>query len=143
MSKIHYRSETNEWETPNDLYQELDKEFHFTLDPCCTIKNCKCSKGFAIDNGFDGLKESWKGETVFMNPPYGREVGKWIEKAYNESNYTKIVCLVFSKTDTIWWHEYVMKATEIRYIKGRLSFKRSDGFIGRASFPSAIVIFGK
>lgn len=77
-------SKSNEWETPLDFFEELDREFHFTLDPCSTDENAKCQKHFTIKE--DGLAQSWKGETVFCNPPYGRELPKWIKKCFDESH---------------------------------------------------------
>ena len=81
--KVHYSSETNEWATPQDFYDKLDKEFQFNLDPCSTKENAKCDKFFTIED--DGLSQSWVGYNVFMNPPYGREIKFWIEKALNET----------------------------------------------------------
>ena len=122
-----------EWATPQRLFDQLDAEFHFTLDPCCTKENAKCEKYYTA--GQDGLSQSWDGERVFMNPPYGRQIKAWIKKAY-ETNAT-VVCLVPSRTDTAWWHDYCMKG-EVRFIRGRLYFNDGDG---RAPFPSVIVIF--
>ena len=133
-------SNSNEWETPQDLFDELDREFHFTLDPCATDQSAKCQKYFTKKD--DGLSKSWAGEVVFMNPPYGREIGKWIKKAHEESDNATVVCLIPSRTDTAYWHDYVMKGV-IRFIRGRLYFNRVNGETGPAPFPSAIVIFGK
>lgn len=80
--EVHFSSKTNEWATPQDFYDKLDKEFNFTLDPCSTKENAKCKKFYTKED--DGLSKSWEGETVFMNPPYGREIKYWIEKAYTE-----------------------------------------------------------
>jgi len=133
---VHFKSEKFDWATPLKIYDKLNAEFHFTLDPCATEDNAKCDKYFTIKE--DGLKQSWKGEVVFMNPPYGRDIKKWIEKAWNESRGgATVVCLVPSRTDTRWWHRYCMKG-EIRFIEGRLHF---DNHKWNAPFPSAIVIF--
>lgn len=135
---VHYSSNTNEWETPDLFYKELDEEFHFTLDPCANNDNAKCSKYFTKEQ--NGLDQSWQGNTVFMNPPYGREIGKWVKKAWEESQKgSTIVLLIPSRTDTHYWHDYCLKG-EVRFIRGRLYFK-SGGKTGRAPFPSAIVIF--
>jgi phage N-6-adenine-methyltransferase len=135
--KVHYSSLTPEWSTPEWLFKELDKEFHFTLDAACTHENAKTSKHYTKTE--DGLRQSWKDETVWLNPPYGRVIGDWIAKAYQESqNGANVVCLIPSRTDTRYWHDYVMKAKEIRFIKGRLRFNDSEN---SAPFPSAIVIF--
>src|ERR1035437_6832229 len=131
---IHFSSKSNEWSTPQDLFDKLNAEFNFTLDPCCTKDNAKCKKFFTIED--NGLMQSWKNERVFMNPPYGRAIGKWIEKAYYESRMGVLtVCLIPSRTDTEYWHTYVMKG-EIRFIKGRLKFGECRN---SAPFPSAIV----
>ncbi|MCD7996530.1 MAG: phage N-6-adenine-methyltransferase [Clostridiales bacterium] len=76
-------SNSNEWGTPQKLFEILDREFHFTLDPCSTNENCKTDKHYTLNE--DGLLQDWSGEHVFMNPPYGYETSKWIEKAFRES----------------------------------------------------------
>lgn len=132
-------SNSIEWATPSKLFEELDDEFHFTLDPCCTHQNAKCKKHFTKVE--DGLSQNWGGETVFCNPPYGRkETGIWVKKCYEESlkSNTKVVMLIPSRTDTKWFHEYIYGKAEIRFIKGRLKF--NDGKES-APFPSMIVIF--
>jgi phage N-6-adenine-methyltransferase len=136
--KVHYMSKTEEWETPQELYNVLDKLYYFTLDPCATKENKKCR--YYFDKNMDGLCQSWEGHRVFMNPPYGRKISKWIKKAYNESlsGNTKVICLIPSRTDTRWWHDYVMKG-EVTFIKGRLKFGK---YANSAPFPSAIVVFG-
>ncbi len=138
---VHYSRKTDEWETPADLFEALDAEFHFTLDPCCTHQNAKCDKHFTLVE--NGLAQSWAGESVFMNPPYGRQVGRWIQKALGEVMYGRcsvVVCLIPARTDTAWWHNCCMKG-EIRFLRGRLCFSHADGTTGRAPFPSAVVIF--
>lgn len=133
--KVHFSSKTNEWATPQDLFNSLNEEFGFTLDPCATPANAKCPKFFTIQE--DGLSRDWDG-VVFMNPPYGREIGKWVQKAFESSlNGATVVCLVPSRTDTKWWHEYAMKG-EIRFLKGRLRFGEGTA---NAPFPSAVVVF--
>ena len=135
---VHYSSKTNEWSTPQDFFDELDKEFNFTLDPCATSENAKCTKYFTVED--DGLKQDWSKDTVFMNPPYGREIKRWIKKAYEESQKgATIVCLIPSRTDTAYWHNYIFgKADDIRFIKGRLKF---GGSKNPAPFPRAIIIY--
>lgn len=133
---VHFKSNSNEWETPQELFNELDNEFHFTLDPCCTHKSAKCINHYTKED--DGLSKSWAKEIVFMNPPYGREIGKWAKKAFNEwKKGAVVVCLVPSRTDTAYWHDYFMKG-EIRFIRGRVKFGNSKQ---GAPFPSAIVVF--
>ena len=136
--KVHYTSKTNEWSTPQDLFDRLDKEFNFTLDPCSNGENAKTSKFYTQDD--DGLIQNWSNDVTFMNPPYGRKIGKWVKKAYEESmRGGKVVCLIPARTDTIYWHDYIFdKASEIRFIKGRLKFGNSTI---SAPFPSAIIVF--
>lgn len=117
---------TDEWRTPKRLYEELDKEFNFNDDPC-------------PPGGGGGLEREW-GTICFVNPPYSG-IKEWIKKSYEEHEKGKtIVLLIPSRTDTRYWHEYIMKAQEIRFIKGRLKF--NDGK-GSAPFPSAIIVFRK
>jgi len=126
------------WETPQNLFDKLNEEFHFTLDVCALPKTAKCESYFTPQ--IDGLKQEWSG-VCWMNPPYGKEIGIWLEKAYLESlKGVTIVCLIPSRTDTKYWHNYCMKADEIRFIKGRLKFGDSKN---SAPFPSAIIIFNK
>ena len=128
ITKGLFSSASQHWTTPKELYDSLDAEFNFNDDPCPLS-----------ENGIDGLLREW-GTRTFCNPPYGRNIGKWINKGYNESQQGKlVVMLIPSRTDTKWFHEYVLKG-EIRFIKGRLKF--GDAKQG-APFPSAIVVFGK
>jgi site-specific DNA-methyltransferase (adenine-specific) len=114
-----------DWQTPNAVYDELDQEFGFDFDPC------------PHDPQFDGLNIEW-GSCNFVNPPYGREISKWIDKALEQFAKGKtVVLLVASRTDTKWWHKLMNKASGIRFIKGRLKF---DSFENSAPFPSAIVV---
>lgn len=133
---VHFSSKTDDWATPADFYKMLDLEFGFDLDPCASHENAKCDEYFTVDE--NGLEQDWRDHTVFMNPPYGREIGKWMQKAYESSqNGATVVCLVPARTDTNWWHSYAMKG-EIRLVKGRLKF---GGASTNAPFPSAVVIF--
>ncbi len=148
---VHFTSISAEWETPKDLYDLLDEEFHFTLDPSSTEENHKCKKYYTKET--DGLSKDWEEEIVFMNPPYGREISKWMKKAYTESYKGRctVVCLVPARTDTRWFHDYCLGG-RIRFIKGRLKFVnrtlpswREDGNfkLTGAPFPSMIVILGE
>jgi phage N-6-adenine-methyltransferase len=128
-----FSSKSDDWETPQDFFDALNREFCFTLDVCADERNHKVERYYAIAD--DALTREWRG-VCWMNPPYGREIGKWVKKAY-ESQCT-VVCLLPSRTDTAWWHDYVMKSSEIRYIRGRLKF---GGSKNSAPFPSAVVIF--
>ena len=135
---VHFSSRSNEWQTPQDLFDALDAEFHFTLDPCCQHATAKCSKHYT--QAENGLSKSWAGETVFMNPPYGREIGKWVRYAYEQSLLgATVVCVIPSRTDTAWWHDYCMRG-EVRFLRGRVKFVR-DGVASPAPFPTAIVVF--
>lgn len=102
---VHFSSATNEWATPQDFYDKLNKTFGFTLDPCSTDENHKTDKYFTEAD--DGLAQSWDGERVFMNPPYGRGIGEWVKKA-SEQKDGLVVCLVPARPDTRWWHDYVI-----------------------------------
>lgn len=130
-------SNSNEWATPQKFYEELDAEFHFDLDPCATPENAKCKRFFTIED--DGLKQNWGGARVFCNPPYGREIGKWVEKCYEESLKGALcVMLIPARTDTIYFHRFIYHKAEIRFIRGRLHFNESKQ---GAPFPSMVVIF--
>ena len=129
-------SETPEWETPQWLFDVLNDEFNFTLDVCASENNHKCDKYFSKND--DGLNQKWEG-VCWMNPPYGRDIKEWMQKAKEESkNGITTVCLVPARTDTEWWWDNCIDG-EIRFIRGRLQFQNSDG---AATFPSAVVIIG-
>lgn len=130
-----FTSNSYEWETPQDLFDELNREFHFDIDVCASEQNHKCKRYYDI--AADSLKQEWKG-ICWMNPPYGRQIGKWIQKAYESSlQGATVVCLLPSRTDTKWFHDYCLKG-EIRFIRGRLKFNHSKN---SAPFPSMIVVF--
>jgi len=132
-----FKSLTCEWATPQTLFDALNYEFAFTLDVAATKENAKCDRFFDIDK--NGLLQRWAPERCWMNPPYGPDLEKWIRKAWEESRKgAAVVCLVPSRTDTIWFHEYALKADEIRFLCGRLRFGEGKG---RATFPSCVVIF--
>ena len=134
-----FSSTTNEWETPQDFFDKLNEEFHFTLDPCATPQNAKCKKYYTVKE--DGLKQDWQGETVFCNPPYGRAIKDWVRKCYEESKKpnTIVVMLIPARTDTTYFHDYIYhKAKEIRFVRGRLKFGNSKN---GAPFPSMVVVF--
>lgn len=139
MTKGMYTSNSEEWGTPQELFNRLNKEFNFTLDICASKENAKCPKYYTKEE--DALKQEWGG-VIWMNPPYGRQIGIWVKKAKETARQGKatVVCLLPARTDTAWWHDYVMKANEIRLIRGRLKFGNSKG---SAPFPSAVVIFEK
>ena len=128
------------WTTQKSLFDELNYKYKFTLDPCATDDNALCDKYYTIKD--NGLEQDWGGEIVFMNPPYGREIGKWVEKAYKESlKGATVVCLIPSRTDTRYWHDYIFPySSDIKFIKGRLKFGSGKS---PAPFPSAIIEFKK
>lgn len=135
MSNVHFSSKTDAWATPQDFFDKLNREFRFNLDPCATTENAKCKKFYTEKE--DGLSKSWKGKRVFCNPPYGRQIGKWVEKcATGGADVT--VALLPARTDTKWFHQFIYKKAEVRFIKGRLKFGDSKN---SAPFPSMIVIF--
>ena len=133
-----FSSKSVELETQQEFYESLNRAFQFNLDPCATPETAKCENYFTKQD--DGLNKSWKGHRVFVNPPYGRKISKWIEKAYEEGGQqgALVVCLIPARTDTKYWHDYCMKANEIYFVKGRLKFGNSKN---AAPFPSAVVVF--
>jgi len=137
-----FTSKKKDWETPQWLFDKLCNEFDFDLDVCADKHNTKCN--WHITEQEDCLKIDWSRSYFeilhcFMNPPYGRQIVKFIKKAYEESlKGCTVVCLVPARTDTRWWWDYCLKAVEIRFLKGRLKF---GGATNSAPFPSAIVIF--
>ena len=126
------------WATPQAWFDYLHLEFKFTLDPCCTHDNAKCPRHYTPAE--DGLAQSWAEERVFMNPPYGRELPKWMHKAYLEArdHGALVICFVPARVDTEWWHRFAAKASEVRFPVGRVKFTGADA---GAPFPVAIVIF--
>ncbi|MBI2798938.1 MAG: adenine methyltransferase [Gammaproteobacteria bacterium] len=136
---IHFSSASAEWETPQALFDAKNADYNFTLDVCATPENAKCARFFTREQ--NGLIQPWAPERCWMNPPYGREIGWWLKKAANEAGYGAFVmCLVPARTDTAWWHDYVMfYSANIEYIRGRLKF---GGHKNSAPFPSALVTFG-
>lgn len=130
-----FSSAAVEWSTPRELFAELDAVFDFTLDPCASDGNATCARYFTKAD--DGLKQSWDGERVFMNPPYGRDIGKWMQKA--ASAKALVVCLVPARTDTRWWQDYVVdEKAFVHFVRGRLRFGNAKA---SAPFPSAIVVY--
>ena len=136
MNKGMYTSKTPEWSTPQDVFDILNKAWNFTLDPCATKENAKCAKFYTKND--DGLAHSWDGEKVFMNPPYGRVIGDWVKKASEIKNGV-CVWLLPARTDTRWFHDYVLaRGGIVEFLRGRLHF--GDGK-NPAPFPSMIVTF--
>ena len=137
MNKVLFSSKSDEWATPDDIYEILNEEFHFNLDPCANEHNHKCEKFFDIE--VDGLKQNWGGHRVFVNPPYS-QIKHWVKKAWEESTKpnTIVVMLIPARTDTRYFHEYIYHRSEIRFLKGRLKFGESKN---SAPFPSMVAIF--
>lgn len=133
---VHFQSRTDLWATPWDFFRELDREFGFDLDVCAVAANAKCPRYFTPE--IDGLRQEWRG-VCWMNPPYGRQIGRWAAKALAASREgASVVVLVPARTDTAWWHTAVMAAAEVRLVRGRLRFGDSSH---AAPFPSAVVVF--
>ena len=149
LNKGMMSSKTDDWATPQEFFDMLNDEFHFTLDVCASLENAKVGNFLTKNDNqlLDGLGNHWATwkaaegtrNVCWMNPPYGRQIGKWIAKAYEQSfcHGATVVCLIPSRTDTRWWHDFVMKG-EIRFVKGRLKF---GGCKNNAPFPSAVVVF--
>lgn len=135
-SAVFYSSKTDMWATPQDFFDALDAEFHFTLDACAVKENAKCEAYYTPEQ--DGLDQPWTGR-VWCNPPYGRNVGQWVKKAHDTASGGFVVMLLPARTDTRWFHDYIYGKTEVRFIKGRLKFGSCQN---AAPFPSMVVIFG-
>ena len=135
---LMFSSETDLWATPQAYFDTVAKEFPFALDVCAMPENAKCPKYFSPET--DGLTQEWHG-VCWMNPPYGRVIGKWVKKAYESAkDGATIVGLLPARTDTKWFHDYIYGKSEIRFIRGRLKF---GGCANSAPFPSMLVIWGK
>lgn len=137
INKSLFSSNSDDWSTPQYIYDELNNEFDFNLDPCSSDDNYKCENHFTIAE--DGLTKNWEGYRVFCNPPYSN-IAAWVKKAYKEATKKKtlVVLLIPARTDTKYFHEYIYHRSEIRFIKGRIKFGDSKN---SAPFPSMIVIF--
>lgn len=132
---VHFSSATDDWPTPQDFFDKLNRIFRFDLDVCASPNNAKCLDYFTAEQ--DGLAQDWRGN-VWMNPPYGRGIGAWVQKAKESAdNGATVVCLLPARTDTKWWQNYCADA-EIHFVAGRLKF---GGHKNSAPFPSAVVVF--
>ena len=138
MNKVLFSSQNDVWSTPQAFFDRLNEEFRFTLDACALPENAKCELYFTPVE--DGLVQDWSGHIVFCNPPYGKDIAAWVEKCYMESRKenTKVVMLLPTRTDTVYFHRYIYGIAEIRFVKGRLKFGNAKC---SAPFPSMIVIF--
>lgn len=136
-NELMFSSDSAEWSTPAVFFDELDEKWNFSLDPCATHENHKCALYYTKED--DGLKQSWKEHIVYCNPPYGRGVGAWIQKAVDESTHAVIVMLLPARTDTRWFQQLVKpNALAVQFLPGRLKF---GGCANAAPFPSMLVYF--
>lgn len=139
ISEILKQPVSHEWETPPEFFRILDDEFGFALDAAASADNALCSHFY--NEAMDALRFdwTWADGAVWCNPPYGTQIGKWVRKAYEQSQQgATVVMLIPSRTETTYWHDYVMRAAEIRFVRGRLRFSGSSV---NAPFPSAVVVF--
>ena len=135
-TELMFSSKTDLWETPKDLFDKLNNEFHFTLDVCATPENAKCDSFYTKEQ--DGLSQPWKG-VVWCNPPYGKQKGTWDRRGFFASlSGNTVVMQLPARTDTRWFHEYIYGKAEIRFIRGKLKF---GGSKNSAPFPSMVVVF--
>lgn len=134
---LNRSSKTCEWSTPQYLFDYLNAEFQFTIDACATPENAKCDAFFTQED--DGLVQPWCG-TVFCNPPFGREIGHWVRKAWVsvQAGDCIAVLIVPARVDTAWWHDYATQAAEVRFVRGRVKY---GGSPHGAPFPTAILVF--
>ena len=131
--EVMFSSATDLWETPQDFFDKLNREFRFETDVCALPQNAKCEKYFTPEQ--DGLKQEWTG-VCWCNPPYGRQIGKWVEKEAKSD--ATVVMLLPARTDTKWFHDWILPYAEIRFVRGRLKF---GGAENSAPFPSVIAIY--
>lgn len=138
-TSVMFSSKTDEWATPQDFFDNLNREFRFTLDPCADDRNHKCAQYYT--RAQNGLLQDWGGERVYCNPPYGKAIADWVRKAFEESQKpnTLVVMLIPARTDTKYFHDYIYGKAEIRFIRGRLKF---GGQKNSAPFPSMVVVYG-
>jgi phage N-6-adenine-methyltransferase len=136
-----YRGSGRTWATPPEVFTPLEREFGFTLDPCATPDSAKCARYFTEAD--DGLAQSWAGETVFMNPPYGRELAAWVSKARRESTAgATVVGLLPAATDQAWFHDDVIGAgAEVRFLRGRVRFLGPGDTWASPFQPSIVVVW--
>lgn len=140
---VLFASKKQDWGTPPHVFRYFDEKYHFQLDAAAREDNALCERFIGPEE--DSLSVPWKAQTVWLNPPYGRGVGEWVEKAYREAQAGRTVgMLIFARTDTRWWHDYVMKAKLVYLIKGRIKFVDGEGNASNpATAPSCFVVFGR
>lgn len=136
---VHFSSASDQWATPQMLFDEWHALFRFDLDVCADASNAKCARYFTAED--DGLSKEWAPSRCWMNPPYGRTIGRWVQKAAEESQRGALVCgLLPARTDTAWWHAHVLPHAHVVYLRGRVKF--GDATAG-APFPSAVAIWSR
>lgn len=134
-----FTSNNQEWETPQKLFEELNKEFNFTLDACASKSNHKLERYYTEKDS--ALNHSWKDERVFINPPYNRNK-EFIKKCFDERESARVIVLLIpARTDTKYFHEYIYHHAEIRFIKGRLKYELNGKSLNSSPFPSMLVIW--
>lgn len=146
---LHHSTEagTNDWRTPREFFEKLHAEFGFVVDAAASPQNAMLPDYWTVTD--NALAQDWtavcreKGGAIWCNPPYGRNIGAWVTKAWIESTRgATVVLLTFARTDTVWWHSWAAKASEIRFVKGRLRFEKPDGTRGDAApAPSVVLVF--
>ena len=141
FDKALFASKDHDWRTPDWLFEELDQKYRFDLDAAASEANSKCSQFLTKEDNALEMRW-WPGSRVFINPPYGRAVGKFVYKSLDQSRCGRLVVLLtFARTDTSWWQDCVPHAAEVIFIRGRLRFNRGQGKSGAAPAPSAIIVF--
>jgi phage N-6-adenine-methyltransferase len=141
MNPVHFSSKTCLHSTPQDFFDALDAEFHFDLDVCATSENAKCERFYRLGIAGGGLAAPWNehGDVAWMNPPYGRDIGKWVQKAREEQLLgITVVALLPARTDTKWFQDSVLPYAELRWVRGRLKF---GGSKNSAPFPSVVAVY--
>ena len=134
-----FSHDSDEWGTPQAFYDLLNEEFHFTLDPCATAENAKCARFYTKEDTYGLIAECWWEACVFVNPPYS-QIKEWTAVCHEAAMYcgATVVLLIPSRTDTRYWHKWIMRAAEVRFVQGRLKF---GGAKNSAPFPSAVIVF--
>ena len=132
-TNLMFSSKTDLWETPQDLFNKYAAIYHFDTDVCALPENAKCKRFFTPE--MDGLKQEWTG-VCWCNPPYGRQIGRWVEKSVK--SFATVVMLLPARTDTKWFHDWCLPYGKIEFLRGRLKF---GGCENSAPFPSMVVVF--
>lgn len=142
INSLMFSSKKDDWETPQQLFDKLDDEFNFSWDLAATKENSKCEQ--YIDKSDDSLSVNWSElvGNLWLNPPYGRQIKKWVKKASEtDLKDSYLVMLIPARTDTSYWHDYIFGKAEIKFLRGRLKFEINGVPKDAVPFPSALVIF--